>query len=138
MATMPAPVPENEPSRLAALRDYDVLDTLPEGSYGDLAALAAHICGTPIAAVNFIDGERQWAKARVGLDEAEFPRDASFCAHAILRPDKLMIVPEARHDVRFADSPLVTGPARLRFYRSSLRTATRSARSAWPPRSRAC
>ncbi len=113
---MPAPIPENESSRLEALRHYHILDTLPEASYNDIVRLAAYICGTPIAAVNFIDSERQWAKARVGMDEAEFPRDASFCAHAILSPDKLMVVPDAQHDVRFADNPLVTGASHLRFY----------------------
>lgn len=116
IATMPTLIPENESSRLEALRHYDILDTLPEESYDDIVSLAAHICGTPVAAINFVDDERQWAKAQIGMDEAELSRDVSFCAHAILSPDKLMVVPEAQHDVRFADNPLVTGPAHLRFY----------------------
>lgn len=50
------------------------------------------------------------------MDEAELPRNASFCAHAISSLDKLMVVPDAEHDVRFADNPLVRGPSHLRFY----------------------
>ncbi len=109
-------VPENEPARLEALRGYDILDTPPEASYDDLVRLAAHICGTPVAAVNFIDGERQWSKARVGLDEAELPRQVSFCARAVLEPHALTVVPDTRRDPRFADNPLAAGPTGLRFY----------------------
>lgn len=111
---MHAPTPE--PARLKALRDYGILDTLPEGSYDDLVHLAAHICRTPVAAINFIDAERQWSKAQVGLDEVELPREVSLCAHAIMTPDELTVIPELRHDVRFSANPLVTGPSGLQFY----------------------
>ena len=70
---------------------------------------------TPIALVSFIDRDRQWFKSRHGLDMPETHRDLSFCAHAILGGD-VMVVPDTRLDSRFADSPVVTGAPHVRFY----------------------
>src|SRR5262245_29063151 len=112
---IPAPTPPDEPERLAALRRYRILDTPPEECFDDLTKLAAYICGTPIALITLVDAERQWFKARVGVEICETPRNISFCAHAILGREPL-IVPDARQDERFAANPMVTGPLSLRFY----------------------
>jgi signal transduction histidine kinase/ActR/RegA family two-component response regulator len=109
-------MPLNERERLESLRSYNILDTSPEVAYGDLARLAATICGTPVAAVSLVDAERQWFKAEVGLGCSETHRDCSFCAHAILQPDCTLIVKDATQDSRFADNPLVTGAVGIRFY----------------------
>ncbi|HET7433549.1 MAG TPA: ATP-binding protein [Thermoanaerobaculia bacterium] len=110
-----APVPANEAERLRALDRYAILDTLPEPGFEDVARLASMICGTPIALISLVDDHRQWFKARVGLNVAETPRDLAFCAHA-LNARELLIVPDARIDVRFADNPLVVAEPRIRFY----------------------
>ncbi len=104
-----------EPSRLAALHSYEVLDTLPEESLDDLTRLAAHICGVPIALISLIDRDRQWFKSRVGLEVTETPLDVSFCVHAVERPG-LFIVPDATKDARFAGNPLVAREPHIRFY----------------------
>ena len=108
------PTPD-EVRRLAALREYNVLDTLPEQALDDLTSLAAAICGTPIAMISLVDEHRQWFKSKVGTSMAETMRDVSFCGHAIHQRD-LFIVPDATHDVRFADNPLVTGDPNICFY----------------------
>lgn len=110
-----APSPPDETERLAALRSYEVMDTLPEQAFDDLAALAAHICGAPMAQISLVDEHRQWFKARVGLTMTETARDISFCGHTILGRD-LFVVPDASRDERFVDNPLVTGEPGIRFY----------------------
>src|SRR5260370_14209727 len=110
-----APIPENEVERLDAIGRYHILDTRSDSAFDDLAALASHICGTPIALVSLVDSDRQWFKARVGLDASETPRDVSFCAHTILAKDSL-VVEDTLTDNRFADNPLVTSEPKIRFY----------------------
>ena len=112
---IPALLPPDEAGRVAALRRYAVLDTLPEQALDDLAILAAHICEVPISLVSLVDEHRQWFKARFGLETPETPREFSFCAHALRQTD-LLIVPDATKDARFARNPLVTGAPGIRFY----------------------
>lgn len=111
------PLPDNEEARLAALRSFDILDTEPEKAFDDLVAIAAGICAVPMASVTLIDRDRQWFKARLGMDgENETVRDTAFCAHAILQPDVVTVVDDATQDARFSDNPLVLEADGIRFY----------------------
>ncbi|MCB1307235.1 MAG: HAMP domain-containing histidine kinase [Leptospiraceae bacterium] len=110
-----APYPENESERQQELNAIGILDTLPEEDYNNVVQLAADICGTPIALISFLDGDRQWFKARTGLEATETPRDQAFCGYAILGND-ILIVEDALEDRRFADNPLVRQDPNIRFY----------------------
>ncbi|MCX6927220.1 MAG: GAF domain-containing protein [Verrucomicrobia bacterium] len=112
---MKAPIPDNEAQRLAALREYHILDTKAEQAYDDVTTLAAYLCHVPIAVISLVDESRQWFKSRLGLNEQETPRDVAFCAHAILQTEPL-VVRDALRDARFADSDLVTRTPHIRFY----------------------
>ncbi len=107
--------PIDETRRLEALRQYALLDTLPEQPFDDLTALAAGVCEVPIALLSLIDEDRQWFKSKIGLEGGEIPREISFCAYTILQPG-LFVVPDAAEDSRFACNPLVTGEPHIRFY----------------------
>lgn len=117
--TSPLAVTWTEPERLEALRAYGVLDTPPEEAFDDIVHLAARICEAPIAVVNLIDAGRQWFKAETGLGTRETPLETSFCAHALLQSDG-MVVPDATRDPRFECNPLVTTAGGLRFYAGCL------------------
>lgn len=109
--------PDNEDARLQALHRYEILDTASEHAFDDLVSITAAICGMPMGAVTLIDAERQWVKARVGMDgERESPRDDAFCAHTILEPDALLVVADTHQDARFRDNPVVVGDPQIRFY----------------------
>lgn len=112
---MEAALPPGEPTRLAALKDYKVLDTEPERAFDEIVHLASHICGTPTSLVSLIDERRQWFKAKVGMDALETPREFAFCAHSILKHGTT-VVEDASQDARFASNPLVTGDPHIRFY----------------------
>jgi diguanylate cyclase (GGDEF)-like protein len=110
------PVPPHDTQRLEALRECQILDTLPEEAYDDITLLASQLCDAPISLVSLVDGERQWFKARHGLDANETPRHLAFCTHAIMRPTELLVVDDATQDPRFASNELVTGEPTIRFY----------------------
>lgn len=112
---MEPPSPPTEPERLAALQAYEVMDSDPEEAFDDLVKIASDVCDAPIALITLLDDQRQWFKARIGMERTETPREHAFCAHAIVGEGPL-IVPDAKLDARFRDNPLVTGDPRIRFY----------------------
>lgn len=110
------PLPSNdEAARLEALNQYQILDTEPEEAFDDLARLAAHICGTPIASINLIDANRQWFKSKVGIDLTEIPRDVGLC-HLYFEQADVVVISDALADERFATHPVVTSYPYVRFY----------------------
>ncbi|OJJ17439.1 hypothetical protein BKI52_26570 [marine bacterium AO1-C] len=110
-----APITKNESERLQALYRYQIMDTEFEKEFDDLIQLASHICDAPISLMSLVAEDRQWFKAKVGMDVRETPREVAFCAHAIHKND-LFVVKDAALDERFHDNPLVTGDDKVRFY----------------------
>ena len=110
-----AEFPSDEANRVAALHALQVLDTPAESEFDALVKAAALVCDVPIALISLVDTERQWFKARVGLNATETPRNIALCAHAIL-DEQIFEVPNALKDPRFAGNPLVTEAPDIRFY----------------------
>jgi diguanylate cyclase (GGDEF)-like protein len=104
-----------EALRLDALERQQITDTPRDESFDRVVRLACAALEAPIGAVTFIEGERQWLKAREGVDISETPRDVSFCTHTIQNSD-VMVVEDATKDPRFANNPLVTAENGIRFY----------------------
>ena len=109
-----APLPDDENARLSTLRVLRVLDTDPEERFDRLTRMARRLFQVPIALVSLVDADRQWFKSAQGLDVPETPRDVSFCGHAILSDD-ILLIPDTHADPRFVDNPLVTGAPHVRF-----------------------
>lgn len=108
-------LPGNELTRLACLQSLKILDTEFEERFDRITRLAKKLFNTEIALVSLVDENRQWFKSCLGLPVRETPRDISFCGHAILE-EKILYIPDATKDVRFADNPLVTDEPKIRFY----------------------
>ncbi len=109
-------VPFDEERRLDAVERVWQPARAQHDALQDVVEEAARVARTPIATISIIDRRRQCILAKVGEVDEEMPRAISFCAHAIHRPGEPMIVPDARHDIRFCDNPLVTAPPFIRFY----------------------
>lgn len=109
------PLHPNENDRLKALHDLDVIESAPEPQYDAVCRVAQALFDVPIAYVSLVDGTRQWLKAKSGLALEGTSRRESFCTHAILSED-VLVVEDARQDERFASIPLVVGEPSIRFY----------------------
>lgn len=109
------PVPFNEKERLQALRNYNLLDSVNEEEFDRLTKLASIICGVPMSVISLVDGERQWFKSTIGIEDKETDRDISFCQYTIM-DTAVFKVEDATKDERFKDSPLVLGNPHIRFY----------------------
>jgi len=113
---MQAPdIPLDEARRLAALYATRLLGTSPEDAFDRITRMAARLLKMPISLVSLVDKDIQWFKSRCGFTPTESPRAVSFCGHAILEHEPL-VIPDALLDPRFADNPLVTGEQHVRFY----------------------
>lgn len=110
-----APLPPNEAERLQILEQLDILDSPPEERFDRLTRLAAKLLNAPIVLLSLVDKQRQWFKSYEGMSTCETDRSISFCAHAILQEEPL-VIPDTLKDKRFVDNPLVTGEPKIRAY----------------------
>jgi CheY-like chemotaxis protein len=102
-----SPLPENEGSRLESLHSFRILGTSCEQVFDDILHLVTLICDTPIGKIGFVDQQRVWLKAKIGLEFDEIPRERSFSTHAILQSD-ILLVPDPLADATFRNNLLVT------------------------------
>lgn len=108
--------PKNESLRIASLNELQIINTEPEANYDSIAQLASYICDVPVSLITLVADDKQWFKAKFGTDLCGTDREIAFCSHAILEPDKLMVVKDTQLDPRFLDNPLVTSDINIRFY----------------------
>lgn len=113
---MKCPIPANEINRLQAVYSYDILDTLPEVDFDTITRLASMALKAPAAVIGLMDSDRLWFKSQIGLGVPELDRKIAFCAHAVMTPDKLLVVEDMHLDERFQGNPLVTHAPNIRFY----------------------
>lgn len=110
-----APIPADEKERLESLKNLDILDTKREERFDRITKVAAFVFDVPISTVTLVDSNREWFKSCQGLKSHEGDRAISFCGHALLEKDMLLI-PDAKLDPRFALNPMVIGEPFIRFY----------------------
>ena len=105
----------DELRRQAALYALALLDTEPEEEFDRIARLAQRLLQVPSAVVSFMDHDRQWYKAKVGVDASEAARSDTFCTH-VIDDGTALVVEDATDDARFAENPHVAAPGGVRFY----------------------
>lgn len=110
-----APIPDDEAKRLEALKNIGILDTPREERFDRITRLALKIFSVPISTLTLIDKDREWFKSCQGLPLREGARAISFCGHALLEQD-ILVIPDTLKDVRFATNPMVIGEPHIRFY----------------------
>mgnify|MGYP001547617859 CR=1 FL=1 len=101
--------------RLQAVERFKTLNIDTDKEFREFVDMASAVCSTPIALITLIEEDIQWLKVKKGTDVEQMPVKTSFCTHTILQDD-VMVVPDAREDERFADSPIVAGAPNVRFY----------------------
>ncbi|CAM4329942.1 putative bifunctional diguanylate cyclase/phosphodiesterase [Deinococcus marmoris] len=105
----------SEEVRLAELYRYGIVDTLPEPQFDRIITLIAQYLHMPMAAITFVDRDRQWFKSRLGLQVEEMPRSIAFCDLTI-KQSGVLVIPDATLDPRVAEFSNVTGEPHIRFY----------------------
>lgn len=95
----------DEGARLAALKDYDILDTPEEKEFDLLVEVAAQICDVPYAFISLVDRERVWHKSAFGSAPQESFRQESYCSLAI-EEENMLVIPDLAQDARTANMNL--------------------------------
>ncbi|QCI99265.1 EAL domain-containing protein [Agrobacterium larrymoorei] len=109
------PIPNDDEKRIEVLDSFALMDTAPEQEYDHIIQMASRIFDVPTVLISLVHRDRQFFKARIGLDVCETSRDVSFCTFAIMEP-AIFVVPDASKDERFRSNALVTGHPKIRFY----------------------
>lgn len=110
-----APIPHDDDTRLCAVYGLNILDTPPDKRFDDITKKAIELFHVPISTITIVDKDREWYKSKQGIPQSEGPRATSFCGHALLQ-EEIMIIEDTLLDPRFADNPYVTGTPSIRFY----------------------
>jgi signal transduction histidine kinase len=104
-----------ELARAGAVGALELLDTQPEERFDRITRLVRDMLGVPMAFLSLMALNRQFLKSRLGVPFDGSPRSESLCTHA-LKLGGLLVINDARNDVRFADHPLVVEAPHIRFY----------------------
>jgi PAS domain S-box-containing protein len=99
-------VQHDETERLRSLLQYDILDTLPDPAFDEIARMAASICSAPFAFIGFLDWSRVWFKSTVGFSARQIRRNGSPCQFLLLE-GKPLLISDALTDHRFSASGIM-------------------------------
>jgi two-component system, OmpR family, sensor histidine kinase VicK len=99
-------VQHDETERLKTLLQYEILDTLPDPAFDEIARLAASICQAPYAFIGFLDWSRVWFKSTVGFTARHMRRNGSPCQF-LLQEGKPLLIMDALTDHRFGAPGIV-------------------------------
>ncbi|HEX4879194.1 MAG TPA: GAF domain-containing protein, partial [Limnobacter sp.] len=108
-------LPQNEAQRTRTLQDMGMIYSPSEPRFDRITRLVTRHFNVDTCVISMVYKEIQWFKSQQGLNSCSTDREVSFCGHAILQNDT-MVVENALQDPRFMDNPLVLDGPKIRFY----------------------
>lgn len=108
-------IPQNESERLRVLHALNLLDTLPEPVFDRVTGMAARLLDVPIALVSLVSKDRQWFKAKVGVDMVQVPRNLAFCSRVVASNAPLILADTLADDFSRENHYVLNEPY-IRFY----------------------
>jgi len=114
------PLPHFEEERLYLLNSFGILNEEPIPILDILTRYAAEFCEVPIAGISLVDRHKLLFKSITSeVEPVQRDRESSFCAHALIAPEELFVVPDTLLDTRFLANEQVTKKTPIRFYASA-------------------
>ncbi len=112
------PVPANNEARIETIAELGLLDPAYVNAFDNIVALTQLATGMPICLFSVLDRERQFFKAKLGIDVRETARHMAFCASAICQEnlDDIYFIENAAEHPDFQANPLVIHSPNIRFY----------------------
>jgi len=111
--------------RIKKLKNLRILDTPEEKNFDEIVAIASLVCNAPMSLITLLDEDRQWFKAKLGIELKETPVGISICSHTIEETIGHLAIEDLTKDLRFQDNPFVVNHPNLKSYLGvSLKTTT--------------
>lgn len=109
-------IPDNDDERVRALYSYGIFDSIVNPELLEITQLTKSIMQMPLAYVSFMDKFHELFLTANGIRDKMADRSTSFCGHVISNPLNVLVVNDARKDLRFFDNPWVTKHPHIVFY----------------------
>lgn len=101
--------------RKKEIDNYEILDSEPEVSFNNIVKLTSKLLDAPYALISFVDDNRVWFKARVGIEETEIEKEYSIC-HLAINEDDVCVIEDLTIDERTKDLPICKSKYNIKFY----------------------
>lgn len=92
----------HEADRVESLVSYDILDSPARDAFESVVLSASALCGTPMASINLVAGDRQWSLAGRGVDDLPTGREFSICSD-VVASETAVVVGDLSADPRYAE-----------------------------------
>lgn len=106
---------DHDDTRLDELERYRIIDTPAEKEFDDVAEIAAHVAGTKMAYISFLDRTTLWFKSTYGFQATKVPRRQTYC-HFVVADQKPIVIPDTMEETVYVPSARDEIGSQIRFY----------------------
>ncbi len=108
-------LPKEDLQRLDAIEQYEAFGLVPDPALCELTALAADLCGTPMAGLSLVGTDTIQFEARVGPGPSRVPRRRMPCDACILS-EGVYEIPDARYHRDYRPDGIMISGRAFRFW----------------------